>query len=75
MANTYGTPNTAQLMADIGSAVFMNYGCSGSGAYIPDAVNALHGYGYTSATVVSMPHVSLKTNIDNGRPVLMTGCS
>jgi hypothetical protein len=81
MPNNYATPQIATFMANIGSAVGMNYGGypSGSGAAataIPGALkNIFH---YSTADYGSYNYMSYNTvlnNLNSNRPVLFSGCS
>ncbi|MFC7524795.1 C10 family peptidase [Parapedobacter sp. GCM10030251] len=75
MPNNTGSSTTATLMANIGTAVSMDYDCNGSGTQTSIAATALKNtFGYTSAVWNSTytPHVVFN-NIREGRPVILSG--
>lgn len=76
MDNIYATAETARLMADIGASdgVNMTYGCIVSGAYSEDIAGALkRKYKYSSANFGDFNSATVKSEISNGRPVLLSG--
>lgn len=78
MPNTYGSPETARLMRDIGNAVNMDYGCDGSSADTKDEVASSFrfNFGYSSASYADYSSSDpVKTNIRNNRPVIFRGGS
>ncbi len=80
-----GTPATAQLMADVGGNLHMDYNPAnsskgGSGAdpdYIDDALK--NNYGYSSAQYDSSQdpglYQTVVSNLNNRMPVILSGCS
>ena len=73
MPNNYATTATATLMADIGQKVKMDYKPTGSSAKNSDALNALiNNYNY-SASKIDHNASLVRNELDNGRPVYMTG--
>ena len=84
MPVTATTTNTGipRLMYDNGVGVSMNYSANGSGAYFTDIIEAItnhfyystdaHLEDYTSYSVSQWVNM-LKTEMDNGRPVLYDG--
>lgn len=76
VTNTTNTGANAisTLMANIGSAVNMNYGCSGSGANMSTATNTLkYTYGYLSSSYVNFNHNTVKQQHNLNRPVILSG--
>ncbi len=73
MRNIGGSTLTSALLRDIGDAVDMNYGCSGSGAITQDPVNVLKNlYGYQSASFADWQFHPVKTNLNAARPVILS---
>lgn len=75
MPNTSGSNETSILLRDIGSAVKMDYGCDGSGAYLIDARTALvNNFGYSSnASYVDYNTNTVVEKLDEGWPIIMEG--
>ncbi|WP_455670197.1 C10 family peptidase [Phocaeicola faecalis] len=74
MANNTATSETARLLADIGSAVHMNYGPNGSGSTITEAYNAFkNSYGYSNVKLISHDKEAVMNQIKNNYPVYMRG--
>ena len=75
---TGNQPNNsiANLLRDIGDEVNMDYGCSASGAQTNDARKALENdFDYsTDATYKDYSMSSVKSNIQNNRPVIVRAC-
>ncbi|MGB4773644.1 MAG: C10 family peptidase, partial [Daejeonella sp.] len=84
MPNSSGSPETARLMRDIGSAVNMTYGCQGSGAYMTSANNAFHNMGYnayyyeqqdnSAAPNLNKYQTWLENRLSSSHPVIVGGC-
>ena len=70
-----GSQEAAILMADIGTAVNMNYGCNGSGANTPDeaAPAFRNDFGYSNAVYSDYDRNIVKQNLRLNRPVLLRG--
>lgn len=77
MPNNTGVPETARLLREIGRAVSMNYRCSGSGADTKDkAPNAFkNNFGYSSANFANYNYQTVMNELDQGRPVILSGGS
>ena len=76
MENSEATPTTAQLLADIGTAVGMEYSSLGSSSNIDKACDAFNNvFGYTKAQVVNHESGSVKQQIEKNLPVYMRGKS
>jgi hypothetical protein len=75
MPNNTGSAETSRLMRDIGTAVYMSYGCGGSAAYTSDARNALvNTFGYSgSAAYVNYNASTLVTQLNASWPVILRG--
>ena len=81
MPNFSGTADTQLLMKNIGTAVNMNYGCSGSGATTSSAVIAFAGglgisgsFGYSNASYTETYNTQLiKQQRDWNKPVILCG--
>lgn len=74
------SPDVAQLMANMGGLVDMNYGCSGSGASSGDAHDAfVDNFPFSNASMRDLDSGSdyqrLISEIENQRPVYMRGCN
>ena len=63
------------LLRDIGAQVFMEYGVYGSGASPSMIPSAFIHYGYSTGSLASANVSTIKTSLDNNRPVLMGGSS
>jgi hypothetical protein len=61
------------LIANIGAAVNMSYGCNGSGAYSADAYSVFSSYGLTSAVYQQFDVSVVASSLQSGYPVYMRG--
>lgn len=69
-----GSNEISQLLKDIGTAVQMNYNCTGSGAHTENGVDALKNiFDYSSASYGTWNHSTVKGEIISGRPVILAG--
>ncbi len=74
MNNANGGGDTPQLLFDAAEAVDMDYDCAGSGASMSDARSALdNDFSYSSAIHQGFDRNKVRTDIDNGRPVILAG--
>jgi Peptidase C10 family/Spi protease inhibitor len=77
MPNNGGATATAQLMANIGTAVGMNYQCGVSTANYTNATNAFRNtYQYPNVQYLapgSYSRNAVTNNLNNSRPVLLAG--
>jgi hypothetical protein len=75
MPNTSGSDETSRLMRDIGNAVDMDYGCSGSSASTEDARDALvDDFGYSSSAQYVYVHSDVVvTQLNYHYPLIMRG--
>ncbi|HBH24194.1 MAG TPA: hypothetical protein DDY13_12320 [Cytophagales bacterium] len=75
MPNGYGTNETSRLMRDIGAAVNMKYGCSGSSANTKDEVASSfrNDFGYSSASYSGFNRDIVKQQLRWNRPVILRG--
>lgn len=75
MTLTSGNLDVARLMADAGGSVGMEYGATSSGAYHDRVTPSLRGtFGYSSGANTDYTYASVVQNeIDNSRPVILTG--
>jgi hypothetical protein len=74
MAANTPTSSTATLMANIGSAVGMNYNDTGSSATSGAALNALrYTYGYQSGNLAAYNRGTLRNSLYLRRPVILLG--
>lgn len=65
---------TSRLMRDIGDAVGMQYSCGGSSADTKNRVpSAFKFFGYSSASYGEFDVNTVKLEIENNRPVILTG--
>lgn len=75
MSNYFGSQATSILMKNIGDNIGMNYACSGSGAQVGTARDALvniYGYaGYANYNAYNINTTAV--DIKNNRPVIMDG--
>ena len=67
--------NIGVLMAAIGDKVSMEYGSDGSEASTNDVPDALNNMGYNKPTVEDYSYSKIKTSLDAGKPVYMSGFS
>lgn len=65
--------DVANLMLDIGIAAKMKYGLQGSGANNDNTLKAFKSFGYNNVKLVSHNQFTVKNEILNYHPVLMTG--
>jgi Peptidase C10 family/Spi protease inhibitor len=76
MSATSGNPEVQRLMRDVGNAVSMSYGCTGSSASAASPASALrNNFGFSSANYTGYDYNRVKNNINNRWPVLLNGCS
>jgi|GEM_PF-2547020 len=80
-ASTGGNIVIHRLMRDAGISAAMNYTCGSSGAYMTSArLGFLYTFGYRSVDISSSGSGAinigvLSSNINNGYPVILGGCS
>jgi len=77
MPNSYGSPATALLMADIGNAVGMNYGCDGSGAQtskIPNILVNVFNY-HSTVSYQNVNAYAVGSDLASNQPVILAGGS
>ena len=72
MANTYATPTTAALLRDIRNAI--NWFNSSTSEPI-SACLYLNNVGYSHASIQTHNYSTICSNIDAGRPVIMSGAN
>ena len=78
MPNDHGNNHIQSLMKETGMNVCMDYGCDGSGTSSSIAFDALkYRYGFTNASLENYGGFvsQFSSDLGNGRPILMTGCS
>ena len=74
MPTSYATPTTAKFLVDIGKDVEVYYTCnSGSGSYMDIGYALRTFYGYNATTDYTYTYEELKNEIDNNRPVVLSG--
>ncbi|WP_196894011.1 C10 family peptidase [Aureivirga marina] len=75
MPNSYGTTSTATLMADIGDAVNMNYGCDGSSADTKgEAPSSFKDdFNYSSADYADYNITKVTNELNVSRPMILKG--
>ncbi len=74
MPNNYATSTTARLLADIGTAVEMEYDSLSSASNVDKACDAFNNtYGYTKAKIINHDSESVKQQIKKKLPVYMRG--
>lgn len=74
MPNFEGTSETAQLMRDIGDAVNMNWGCTGSGASPTEIASSLkEDFGYSNANFSDYNRNTVVYELNRNRPVILGG--
>ena len=70
---TEGRSGVANLLAEIGYKVDMDYGCNGSGAYTWDVPNAFSSMGYNTSSAINFNRDSILNNINDNLPVYISG--
>lgn len=73
ISTTVGLSGVANIIAEAGYKVYMDYGCSGSGAYDINVPQAYSRMGYTSSSLVSFNLNTIVNDINNKRPVYIRG--
>ena len=74
MPTSYATPTTAKFLVDIGKDLQVYYTCnSGSGSYMNIAYALRNFYGYSATYDNTYTFDELKGEMDNGRPVVLSG--
>ena len=74
MPTTYATPTTAKFLVDVGKDVEVFYTCnSGSGSYMNIGYALRTFYGYNATNDYSYTYAELRNEIDNNRPVVLSG--
>lgn len=72
MALSYGTSESARLLADIGFSVDMYYVCTGSSAFTSACDDTYKDdFGYSNATYGNYNSYTVKNDILNNKPVLL----
>ena len=70
----FGNNEIALLMEDIGDEVDMNYTCESSGSTMSNARSALKNeYGFSNAKLADYYSPTVKSNINNNKPVILAG--
>jgi len=76
MPNNTGSDEIARLMHDVGVAVNMAYGGTGSSAYQDTVPGALKNiFHYSSASYGSLKPITVQSNLSAGEPVILGGCN
>ena len=74
MPNDYGNAAIATLMRDIGDFVNMDYSCDGSSAELGEIASSFtNDFGYSTATTADYYHNTVKSELSQSRPVILTG--
>jgi hypothetical protein len=74
MLDATATSETCLLLKDVGVAVDMDWGCTGSSALTADLATALvNSFGYNSANYSSFNRYTVTYELDRGRPVILRG--
>lgn len=74
MYNTTGSSEASRLVHDVGNAVNMDYGCSGSNATTKDLVNAfIYDFSYSSASYGNFNPTIIRNELNWGYPVILRG--
>lgn len=73
LTSTAGRSGVANLLAEAGYKVNMDYGCNASGASISAAVTGFKQMGYSCSSLVSYNLSTIIKEINNKRPVYITG--
>ena len=74
MPETHATPATASFLVNLGKDLQVRYTCNNGSYSYEDIGNALRTiYGYNATNDLSYTYDELKSEIDNGRPVVLSG--
>jgi hypothetical protein len=75
MPTNTGSAETSRLMRDIGTAgnLSIDYGCDGSSAKSENVPRTLLNFGYSQASYVNYNIWNAKSELSNGRPILIRG--
>jgi hypothetical protein len=70
-----GKSGVANLLAEAGRKLNMDYGCNGSSAYTSDVPQAFSQMGYTTSSVGTFNWSNITNDIQNDRPIYVSGIS